>query len=198
MGEATYYAKFYFEDDKAAEAALPKLVKFIDEAAKAEDFWQENRFHLEWGDDKLAKALNSKEVAFSDVSANVPGEATENFFKKHGKTYPAAAKDWKAHKIKVDDMHRKLKKMAPAVYAYLIKYCPKAVGPYEFNNAVAGQMDMSGQDSHAKQIGSVIRYHATVWHFADWDPFMKWAKDELGAKKANWMSDEYVDPFDSL
>lgn len=43
MGEATFYCKIFFNTQQEAQAALPKIKKFITEGIEAEDFWQSRR-----------------------------------------------------------------------------------------------------------------------------------------------------------
>lgn len=43
MGMARYYMKVKFRNQKAAEAALPKIAEFVEEGKKAETYWQSHR-----------------------------------------------------------------------------------------------------------------------------------------------------------
>ncbi len=43
MGEATYYLKARFKDEETAKTVAPKLLAFLLEAGKAQDYWQANR-----------------------------------------------------------------------------------------------------------------------------------------------------------
>ena len=53
MGEATYYAKMYFENQAKAEEKLEDIRSFFYEGGKAHDYWQDNRSMKEkehfWG-----------------------------------------------------------------------------------------------------------------------------------------------------
>jgi hypothetical protein len=43
MGEATYYCKIFFESERAAKVALPKVEKFFKQGIKAYNYWQKHR-----------------------------------------------------------------------------------------------------------------------------------------------------------
>jgi hypothetical protein len=43
MGEATYYCKIYFESERTAKSALPKVRRFFKQGIKAYDYWQAHR-----------------------------------------------------------------------------------------------------------------------------------------------------------
>jgi hypothetical protein len=43
-----------------------------------------------------------------------------------------------------------------------------------------------------------LRYHALVWHFAEWNGFAKFLTKEFGLKNVRWVSDEYSNPFDLM
>jgi hypothetical protein len=43
MGEAVYYCKIYFESERAARTALPKVKKFFRQGIKAHNYWQAHR-----------------------------------------------------------------------------------------------------------------------------------------------------------
>jgi hypothetical protein len=67
------------------------------------------------------------------------------------------------------------------------------------NNELAGELDF-GSDSDIESLmlnGSEIWYCGYVWHFADWtrlaDAFYR-----AGAVKVNWISDENMNPFDTI
>lgn len=77
----------------------------------------------------------------------------------------------------------------------------------ECNNDLAGHLDFGywsdkkGDDSDEKNLvfeDDELRYHALVWHFADWDGLASFLTKEYGLTNVRWISDEYSDPFDSL
>jgi predicted nuclease of restriction endonuclease-like (RecB) superfamily len=75
------------------------------------------------------------------------------------------------------------------------------------DNALANALDFGSQDEIVDHVMVVnvkrkrikeLWYHATVWHFADWDLLMAFLKDEFGLSRGRWLSDEYIEPFDLL
>ena len=46
--------------------------------------------------------------------------------------------------------------------------------------------------------GNYLYYHAEVWHFADWDNLTDYIVKEFGAEACDWVSDEYINPFDCI
>jgi len=68
------------------------------------------------------------------------------------------------------------------------------------DNALAGVLDFGEEyDLDALEFdGTEFRYHCTCWHFASWNPFAAFLRSKFGAIRVNWMSDEYMDPFDAL
>jgi len=68
------------------------------------------------------------------------------------------------------------------------------------NNDLAGYLDF-GDNENADNLelcDENLRYHACVWHFANWNGFANFLKSEFGLKKVRWISDEYMNPFDVL
>ena len=45
--------------------------------------------------------------------------------------------------------------------------------------------------------GSILYYYSLVSHLADWDPLAEYMQKKWGCK-VNWISDEYINPFDLL
>ena len=43
----------------------------------------------------------------------------------------------------------------------------------------------------------VIGFHGMVWSMADWEPLVR-AMEKLGAVRANYLSDDDLNPFDAL
>jgi hypothetical protein len=72
----------------------------------------------------------------------------------------------------------------------------------DFNNALAGYLDFGNPEEVEENIylskDGELRYSAFVWHFADWNPLMKFLKTEFGLVNARYVSDEYLDPYDAL
>jgi hypothetical protein len=73
----------------------------------------------------------------------------------------------------------------------------------DHNNALAGHLDFGneGDEDNVSVDGfgePVLRYSATVWHFAEWDSLAAWLRRVTGATAVAHLSDEYADPFDEL
>jgi hypothetical protein len=69
------------------------------------------------------------------------------------------------------------------------------------NNSLAGYLEFGRDweiDENFELEDNELRYHALVWHFADWDGLMKYLMKEFGVTNARYISDEYYDPFDGL
>ena len=69
------------------------------------------------------------------------------------------------------------------------------------NNDLAGFLDFGGREDDVENVileGIELRYSATVWHFAHWDPLVAFLELEFGAEETGWVSDEYLDPYDSI
>ena len=45
--------------------------------------------------------------------------------------------------------------------------------------------------------GSVLYYYSLVGHLNDWEPLAEYMQKKWGCK-VNWLSDEYINPFDLL
>jgi hypothetical protein len=63
-------------------------------------------------------------------------------------------------------------------------------------NFLAGEIDMS-EDYSLEVRNNEIRLSCMVWHFSNWDRLTNYLKKQ-GAFSADWISDEYVNPFDSF
>lgn len=65
------------------------------------------------------------------------------------------------------------------------------------NNGLAGLLEPIGRIDDVENIhvrGNEIRWSSEVWHFADWDPFIKYCQHYLkGCEGGGWLSDEYVE-----
>jgi hypothetical protein len=69
------------------------------------------------------------------------------------------------------------------------------------NNGPAGFLDFGSDEEDLEAVnvqGNTVTYYALVWHFARWDPFLNFIASEHGAVKIGWVSDEYLEPFDSI
>jgi hypothetical protein len=160
MGEATYYAKIYFESEEKAKEALPKVRKFFLEGVDADDFWQGHR-----------DMKNKKEF-------------------------------WKTFDDKFPEVSNYLR--ATTEHDYETKKSAILFGG-DHNNRLAGYLNF-GEKSELEDDkycplevdGSEIRYHATVWYFANWRPMLDFVKKRYGAIKTGYVSDEYVDYFDCI
>jgi len=66
-------------------------------------------------------------------------------------------------------------------------------------NFLAGQLSSPAGDTDWEiwRNGAVIGFHGTVWHYANWEPLVQAIK-RLGAQSANYVSDEYLNPYDEL
>lgn len=67
-------------------------------------------------------------------------------------------------------------------------------------NGLAGLLEPIGREDDVSNIYLVdnqIWWSSEVWHFADWDPFIRYAVNKLpGCESGRYMSDEYADLFD--
>jgi hypothetical protein len=98
-------------------------------------------------------------------------------------------------------------KKFPMVSKYMVSI--KKFGG-DFNNEPAGYLNFGSDDDienlefiddYTDEDGTVvgqIQYSAYVWHFADWKGFAKFLETEFKLKNVRWVSDEDVNPFDSL
>jgi hypothetical protein len=146
MGEATYYTKILFKDEKTAEEKFSGIKEFFLEGTKAYEYWQANR-----------------------------GKKREDFWAEFTQKFPLTSE-------------------------YLDSLSRKFIGE-DNNNALAGILDFGDEDDvedNLKLDGNEIRYHAEVWHFADWTGFMHYIKKKFNAKACKYISDEYVNPYDCL
>jgi len=87
------------------------------------------------------------------------------------------------------------KEKFPEVFDYL-HLCKEPLN--DCNNSLAGKLDFGYEYSTPEQDGDVWLFYTTVWHVADWYPFMDYLETKFGAVKTAWLSDECLDPFDSL
>ena len=102
---------------------------------------------------------------------------------------------------KRDEFWKHFDKKFPTIVKYL-----KSINLHgkDCNNDLAGYLDFGMFDSEEDIYDSVsldgdeFRYHAYVWHFADWNGLAKFIQSEYGLRSIRWISDEYSDPFDSL
>ncbi len=63
-------------------------------------------------------------------------------------------------------------------------------------NCYAGEIDMT-EDFNLSVSDDKVFLSDYVWHFANWDSLADWFR-KIGAIKANWTSDEDLDPFSEL
>ena len=67
------------------------------------------------------------------------------------------------------------------------------------NNDLAGHLDFGDSGDYCiEEAGNSILINATVWHFANWDIQKAFILHEFQALAVNWLSDEYLNPFDLL
>lgn len=69
------------------------------------------------------------------------------------------------------------------------------------NNGLAGSMDFGSEEEANDNLfrtEDLIKYHADVWHFSDWEPLCKFLKKKFEAFSAGWLSEEqdYSDQID--
>jgi hypothetical protein len=87
----------------------------------------------------------------------------------------------------------------PLVSKYL-----KSIGLHggDHNNSLGGTLDFGSEydidENFALSEDGELWYHATVWHFAEWDGLMRFLESEFGLTNARWVSDEDVNPFDLI
>lgn len=107
------------------------------------------------------------------------------------------ADEWQKVRHGGEAADKALREKYPDVFAGL-----KLGPPKEYDaamNYLAGQLDAPPDPEECVSVdGDEIRFWGTVWHFADWDGFVMWLKEECGAEVAAYVSDEYLDPFDSI
>jgi hypothetical protein len=87
-----------------------------------------------------------------------------------------------------------------AKFPKITKYA-KHVGLFggDCNNALAGKLDFGAVEELATMElhGAEIWFSTLVWHFADWTP-MGVFLERMFDCTFNWVSDEYVDPFNAI
>jgi hypothetical protein len=70
------------------------------------------------------------------------------------------------------------------------------------NNGLAGLLEPIGMEEDVDQIsiyGELIQWSSTVWHFAEWDPFLDYVKQKFkGCVRVGYASDEYTDYFETI
>ena len=117
-------------------------------------------------------------------------QAIRNFFIEGSK----AADYWQSNRGKTPDQFwPDFEKQFPEVTTYL-----KGLELFgkDCNNALAGQIDFGEQEDIEDNMtyeGNLLTYHAEVWHFAQWDPILKYLKGRYGAVQTGYVSDEYVE-----
>jgi len=109
---------------------------------------------------------------------------------------------WQAHRSSAPSAFwPEFTKRFPMVTKYLEQQTkPRIVGG-DCNNALSGLLDLVNEDdaiAFELPDDGTFRYAAQVWHFADWDPLAAFLRMEFGAQEVNWLSDEYLSPWDSL
>jgi len=79
------------------------------------------------------------------------------------------------------------------------EYLDKFIEPPNHNNGLAGFLDFgdSDFDDRLQFVDNEIGYDAYVWHFAKWDGMLAFVDDKTGSD-SDWVSDEYLNPFDSF
>lgn len=87
------------------------------------------------------------------------------------------------------------KKKFPLVSKYL--------GPLfggDSNNGLAGIISFGGCDVEDALLehGDELWYSEETWHLADWNPLCRFLETEFGAQATAWVSDEKLDPWDSV
>lgn len=107
---------------------------------------------------------------------------------------------WQNHRsLSTQNFWPTFKNMFPNVYQ-MLEDSGHAEG--DCNNALAGVIDFCTTEEEEWTLpslhGSEIRWQATVWHFADWGHQAGYFTTHCGADSAEWISDEYMDPFDCI
>lgn len=119
----------------------------------------------------------------------------QEFFRQVGKAYDF----WQKNRCTPDQVAfwRAMRRDYPQAYDFL-DFQERAGGDH--NNALSGCISF-GDENAAENFeidGDGIRYYEDTWHFADWDPLCDYLVARFGALKAGWVSDEYLNPFDSI
>lgn len=101
---------------------------------------------------------------------------------------------WQDHRNNYPTFWAEFKQQFPMVYDYL-KEINMVDGDY--NNLLAGQLDF-GVDETPEEHGDCIHFVATVWHFAEWDHWLKFIGRATNAIAIGYVSDENVNPMDAV
>lgn len=169
MGSARYYLKAEFPGIDTFARAIPEIRAFLMESVDAYDWWQEHR-DLEYDG-------------------------------------------------KRDEFRTAFKAEFPSVYDYL-QLAGHADG--DCNNDLSGLLDFGGADDIAMYFDDLdipppcitvsvgtntlivkpkpveFLYDAEVWHGSNWDYFCTYLMKKFGATRANWISEEDVNPYNLL
>lgn len=66
-------------------------------------------------------------------------------------------------------------------------------------NELAGQfIDASESKPYIGGASDEVRYSEYVWHFDNWDHLKRFAEKIPGCIQAAWISDEYIDPWETF
>lgn len=83
----------------------------------------------------------------------------------------------------------------------IAKTIPDKIGG-DCDNALAGVLNYGNYvedvEYNYQKDREVIRYTAYVWHFSNWDRFAHALRTQFGASQVTWISEEYLDPFDTI
>ena len=130
----------------------------------------------------------------------------QKFFKQGFKAYDFWQKRQETENR--DKLWNQIDKKFPEVGNYLrtVQYKNFNTGEFEIaygndpDNALAGLLDFGDKNEIElmRVVDNAIWYSAYVWHFADWNPILNFIRKRYGALRTEWLSDEYIDPFDLL
>lgn len=130
----------------------------------------------------------------------------QKFFKQGFKAYDFWQKRQETENR--DKLWDQIDKKFPEVGNYLrtVQYKNFNTGEFEIaygndpDNALAGLLDFGDKNEIKlmRVVDNAIWYSAYVWHFADWNPILNFIRKRYGALRTEWLSDEYIDPFDLL
>ncbi len=130
----------------------------------------------------------------------------KKFFKQGFKAYDFWQKRQETENR--DKLWDQIDKKFPEVGNYLrtVQYKNFNTGEFEIaygndpDNALAGLLDFGDKNEIElmRVVDNAIWYSAYVWHFADWNPILNFIRKRYGALRTEWLSDEYINPFDLL
>lgn len=71
----------------------------------------------------------------------------------------------------------------------------------DYGNGLAGKLSFGAEEDIENNLfieDDLLKYHAEVWHFAEWESLGNFLKSHFGALSFKYLSDEYIDCYDIL